>query len=327
MGRSQITQRLPSSEAQASSTDNNNEETVAMDASNNNEQLRGLKWVNLSAFALNVAVTYGIGVAGLFGLPTNSELSEKYQTVVTPIGWAFSIWALIFTAQAVWVLQQFCRVSDTAVEHIAAVKCNYLFVVLAQVAWTLTFSSEYIAVSLGMMVLILWNLFVIVRSLANIHKVGDEPRSSGSALGACTNYFLLEFPFAIHFGWILAATVVNANVVLVSEGLGSSIQFFGAVGGLGFLVLAAVTLILAGYLTAPIVVVWALFGVYKEVGSPKDSIVETFSASQLETIQYGAVGAMTFILIAVAVKGIQQLRAASSMTNSEESVYLRANDT
>jgi hypothetical protein len=41
------------------------------------------------AYALNTVATYG--VAGWWNLPSNVELSLKYQTLVTPVGWAFTM--------------------------------------------------------------------------------------------------------------------------------------------------------------------------------------------------------------------------------------------
>ena len=57
-------------------------------------RLNCLNYTNIVAYVLNVVVTYGIGVGGILDLPTNDELSAKYQTLVTPIGWAFSIWGM-----------------------------------------------------------------------------------------------------------------------------------------------------------------------------------------------------------------------------------------
>ena len=57
-------------------------------------RLTNRNYLNIMAYVLNVVVTYGIGVGGIFDLPTNDELSAKYQTLVTPIGWAFAIWGV-----------------------------------------------------------------------------------------------------------------------------------------------------------------------------------------------------------------------------------------
>ena len=88
------------------SSSNNNQATTAADNDDTPNELRVLKWINACAYALNVAVTYGIGALGLFDLPTNGDLSAKYQSIVTPAGYAFSIWAIIFVFQALWCIQQ-----------------------------------------------------------------------------------------------------------------------------------------------------------------------------------------------------------------------------
>ena len=57
-------------------------------------RLTCVNYFNILAYFVNVVITYGIGVAGILDLPTNDELSAKYQTLVTPVGWTFSIWGL-----------------------------------------------------------------------------------------------------------------------------------------------------------------------------------------------------------------------------------------
>ena len=59
---------------------------------------------NVAFYVLNVVVTY-LSMTGIFG-PTNSDLSQKYQTLVTPAGWAFSIWGAIFILEGIFVVVQ-----------------------------------------------------------------------------------------------------------------------------------------------------------------------------------------------------------------------------
>lgn len=299
-----------------------------IDGSSND--LRGLKWLNLVAYVTNVVFTYGIGVAGWFGSSTNAELSAKYQTLLTPAGWAFSIWGVIFTVQFVWVAQQFFlaqRSSSSAdlVEAIATVRCNYLFVVLAQVGWTVSFSQEALLVSACMMLLLLWNLAVIVFSLSKL----DATESLGPP--TIKRYFLTVFPFAIHFGWILAAWIVNINVVLVSE-FSKSVQYYGgAIGGLAAVLIAALILIYMRYRTEPLVLVWALLGIFVELSSsPSDSITEQYSTKEIDSIRYGTVGVLSVILLALAVSVWRQMRSSGNSSSSAEedsgTEYVRASD-
>mmetsp|Transcript_37668 Transcript_37668/g.40886 ORF Transcript_37668/g.40886 Transcript_37668/m.40886 type:complete len:88 (+) Transcript_37668:1-264(+) len=52
-------------------------------------------WLNLLFYILNSLATYSIQL-GWLDLPNNGDLSDKYQTLVTPFGLSFSIWGLIF---------------------------------------------------------------------------------------------------------------------------------------------------------------------------------------------------------------------------------------
>merc|ERR1719313_124544 len=73
-------------------------------------------WLNLGAYVLNTIVTY-VSLTGIFG-KTNTELSAKYETLVTPSGWAFSIWGPIFIREGIFVVAQlFPRFRKSEVVH------------------------------------------------------------------------------------------------------------------------------------------------------------------------------------------------------------------
>merc|ERR1712232_1374032 len=70
---------------------------------------------------------------------------------------------------------------------------------IAQVAWTLAFAQEQIALALVFM-------FSILASLLGVSWNTDGLRMS------VKEYFLLRAPFSLQLGWIIAASVVNTNV-------------------------------------------------------------------------------------------------------------------
>ena len=59
-------------------------------------KLQTLNYVNVVAYLSNFLVVFFSTRAGL---PDNAELSNKYQTLVTPAPYAFAIWGIIFTAE------------------------------------------------------------------------------------------------------------------------------------------------------------------------------------------------------------------------------------
>jgi hypothetical protein len=209
----------------------------------------------MGAFVANLGITY-LSLTGIFG-ETNTDLSEKYQTLVTPAGFAFAIWGLIFTWEGVWsVAQLLPRYCQFAAVRVAAPW--WWAACLFQVAWTVAFAQESIPLSLCFMLCILASLLGIVLSV-------DQQKLS------LVEYLLLRAPFALHLGWIIAASNVNLNVV--ADWAEASP---GALLGLGIASLVAVvaiaTFFTCGVKTSePIVCMvaaWALFGIGTELGNP-----------------------------------------------------------
>jgi translocator protein len=249
-------------------------------------------WANLIGFIINVVVTFGFGLWGWFDRPTNSELSAKYQTIVTPSGTAFSIWSLIFITQAIWVAMQFLVPSQRSALGVQTVGLKYLYACLAQAGWTFAFVWEVIWLSLIFMYSILFFLAWIVLEQEKLEKQWK-------------GYFLHQFPMSIHCGWIMAASVVNTNVVLVAYGASPQAQFITACCTLAVLLLAGFYVIATTKdLTVPCVLAWALGWVYSELESPLESITDRFTASQIEGVQYAAIAGAGVLLVCVLISGV-----------------------
>ncbi|KAI2506298.1 hypothetical protein MHU86_8128 [Fragilaria crotonensis] len=271
-------------------------------------RLSCLNYMNVIAYAANTAVTFGIGSFGWFGTNTNTELSQKYQTLVTPIGLTFSIWGIIFITQFIFVVVQLLPTFRATPMVAKAIGYDYVNVCVSQIAWTLAFSFEVIWLSLIFMLAILYFLLTIVN---------DQYKLSILEKTSIRDYWLLKFPFAIHCGWILAAAMVNLSVVLVKYNVDADAQYYVAIGTLAFLVV--VSFFSLGFPTRP----------GMELGAPKELIVSTFSETNITSIKTGALMSMIVILSAVVLRVILALicgRRVSSATEDGSSVFQRSED-
>lgn len=180
---------------------------------------------NVVAYVANAFVSYGIGTFGLFGFSTNAEVSATFQSLVTPASWTFLIWIFIFAFQLAWAIAQL--LSDfRKMPLVTTIGWNYVIVCVFQIAWTITFCMSIIWASMIGMIGILGFLFRIFSAQSNLpaeHYL----------------YWALKFPMTLHYGWIIAATVVNVNVMLVSLGIEETMQFYIALGSLSTLMLVA----------------------------------------------------------------------------------------
>lgn len=179
--------------------------------------------VNALAYAANALVTFGVGTFGLFGLATTAQVSAIYQTIVTPASWTFLIWVFIFAFQMAWAIAQLLG-DFRNMMLVTCIGWNYVAVCVCQIAWTLTFCLEIIWGSMIAMVGILLFLFRIFQTQSNLQ--------AESYL-----YWALKFPMTLHYAWIIAATVLNINVLLVSLGVSDTNQYYVALASISALML------------------------------------------------------------------------------------------
>lgn len=217
------------------------------------------------------------------------------------MGWAFAIWGFIFLFQFLWVTHQLVVKKQRNNPYVHAVGYNYLWVCLAQCGWTLAFSYEFIFLSLIMMLLIWFFLAVLV------HTIYQYPTAATTNNSFSVKQYVLWFlPFTMHFGWITAASVVNINLELVAFNASTTNQFYIAFISLFALVLAGLYCLLVQQFdyVIPLVISWALWGVYNELANPQELIAKTFSDAQIKIVQRSDAVALGLLLLCVQAKWI-----------------------
>lgn len=264
-----------------------------------------LNIINIAAYVLNVTITYGSNL-GWFG-PTNTVLSDKYQTLVTPAGWAFSIWGLIFLSEGVFAVAQLLpRYRDSAaVKH--GVGYWWLAVCVCQCVWTPLFAQEVLWAQLLAMFAILFSLLGLVRSAAAVVERGDVPTSE---------YWLFVAPFSLHLGWIVAASTVAMNVTALYYSAGDAANVAASGSARTMIALSIVSfayVLLVAFSSAtvlfrrpnafvPGVAAWALLAISKELGSPREAISTSYPPAFYQAVMdAAAVFSIAAALLCVAV--------------------------
>lgn len=280
-----------------------------------NNRISTLRWVNLGAYFFNVAMTYTFGGSSAFDLPTNGEISQKYQTLVTPAGWAFSIWGIIFTLQLIWAVRPVLFHSGD--RFLAAVGYNYLWIVLAQSTWSVCFTFERIGLSTVAMFVILtllWRTVFVLRS---------EPSTLGEYAG-------WKLPLSLHAGWITAATTVAVSLQAVALEASSTFQLYVALLSVGVLVLVSAGLIYKHEYVMTLPIAWALLAVKAELGNPIESIATTFTGDEIQLAQTGAqMGSYAIVLavvVAVVLRSFSGPQKPADTDASSESTVLAPKD-
>jgi translocator protein len=206
------------------------------------------RWTTLIVVLINIGFNYFYQYADVQAL-TIPEVTEKYYSLFTPAGYAFSIWGLIYLSFIAYCIYQLLPAQRKNHTYDVLTKALLFANILASV-WQVVYRNEYILASVCVIVTML--------VLATIMFVRVK---------AIPNHQWLTIPFSLFLGWISVATIANISIALVYLGWDGS--GFGAAAWtaimLGVALLLSVILgLLYRDVVIPLVVAWAAFAIYME---------------------------------------------------------------
>ena len=263
-----------------------------------------------NAIAFTTSVIFVFGSQHLKGTKDNATLSKKYQTLVTPSGYAFGIWGIIYLAEFGFIIAQFNFPATFFVTDI--VGYNFIYACFAQSLWAICFGYEYNTASFICMIAILGSLVPIV------YKIYDSCGESGDN-NHHYSWLWNEFPMEIHCGWIMAASLVNMNVLLVSYHVSSKVQIISAYITLGIILFCGTYFsvfltFFSGRISShkefsfviPCVMAWASIAISKELNSPNELIVTKFPPGIIDSIKILSKSIGYFILFCAGISYVKR---------------------
>ncbi len=185
-----------------------------------------------------------IAAMGRIGGVTPAEISEKYQTLITPAGYAFAIWSLIYFGLIAFSIYQLLPAN---IARYRSIRSLFIATCALNCGWIYFWHNDQILVCMALIFLLLFTLMAINAKFRQTDGTGE--------------YWLVKAPFSIYFGWVTAATLVNFSILLVHLGVELSA---GAATGLavGLVLLAgALGVVVRKYLNNdlyPLAIAWAL---------------------------------------------------------------------
>lgn len=209
------------------------------------------QWGVLLALGVTVGMNFLANALPLGG-NTTGELSDSFPVLITPAGYAFAIWGLIYlglTVFAVWQLLPAQRDNPL----LKAIRGPFLLSSVANIGWIVFWHYELVPLSMVAMLVLLGSLLVIYQRI----------RSQRPFLTRLERW-VVQRPFSLYLGWITVATILNAAVTLYDVGWRG-----GALSPTVWSVLLLVVVtVLAFWITGrgrdPVygaVVIWALVGI------------------------------------------------------------------
>jgi translocator protein len=211
-----------------------------------------LKWINILAFALTVLVNSLAGATSIIGGVNTAAISDAHPTLITPAGYVFSIWGVIYVLLGIFVIYQ-ALPSQKGKEFHERIGWLFALSSAANVSWIFLWQFEHLILAAGMIFLLLASLILIYLRLG----IGKSEVPLRERLA-------VHLPFSVYLGWITIASIANVSVTLVSmrwNGFGIGPEIWAALVVMVALlisVLVVVTRVDAAY---ALVIIWALIGI------------------------------------------------------------------
>ena len=166
-----------------------------------------LRQVLVVFMTISLIVMNGLSNARVFGPQTNGDVSNKYTTLITPAGYAFTIWGLIFLGLLGFAIYQ-ALPAQRHNPRFRAAGPWYLLNALANAVWSPIFNQEWIGLALVVILVMFGSLFMVMESL-RINPRTDMAMMRPVKTGET---WLARVPFSIYFGWLTVATILNITL-------------------------------------------------------------------------------------------------------------------
>lgn len=155
---------------------------------------------NLVMLAVTLFFNF-LSATGVLNNIATGEVSALYPTKITPAGFAFSIWGLIYTLLLItlgWLFYK--RENPKAATVIDAIGYRFILSSLANIGWIILFAYLQIPLSTLLIFILLLSLTSILMHFKKL-EIKINP--------------LYTLTFGLYAGWVLIATVVNIAAALV----------------------------------------------------------------------------------------------------------------
>ncbi len=211
-----------------------------------------LRYVNLIFFALTVIINSLAGSSTIIGGNNTAQVSDSNLTLVTPAGYVFSIWGIIYILLGVFAVYQ-ALPKQQGKEY--QKKIGWLFALssLFNIVWLFFWQFEYLSLSVVLMFLLLASLILIYVRLG----IGKSKVTMGEKLA-------VHLPFSVYLGWITVAAIANVAATLFSlnwDGFGFSPEIWAMLVIVVALIITLLMLITRKDAAYSLVIIWALVGI------------------------------------------------------------------
>lgn len=257
---------------------------------NNNSGI--LRWANVLAFVFTVVINSLAGSTTIIGGRNTAQVSDANPTLITPAGYVFAIWGIIYVLLGIFVVYQ-ALPSQQGKDY--QKKIGWLFILssLINISWLFLWQSEYLSLSVVLIFLLLATLIAIYLQLG----IGKSKVTMNERIA-------VHLPFSVYLGWITVASIADVAATLVSlnwNGFGISPESWAALVVAVALVITVLMLVTRKDVAYALVIIWALVGIGVNHSGNQTVVMLT------------EVSAIIVAVVLIVVVLVTQLRARTSL--------------
>jgi len=223
--------------------------------------------LNIGYCFLSTLFNVGIGLCGMFGLPTYADQSVHFPTLISPSPYFIVvIWAVIFASQGIFTIFQVTPVLRARPQVQDGVKYYYGLASFLQVLYTLTYNTEMMAIS----------VFIALGVVASLRSL-VQSQNAAQADNTWAEYWLLRFPFHLHLGWMYYVFLLTLQNTFVYFNVNHYVQMIS--GGISIALIIILSLYHLLWANKPLrivppVLLYAVAGILLEYLMPANYLVQ-----------------------------------------------------
>jgi translocator protein len=211
---------------------------------------------NILAFVVTLTVN-GLANTKLIGGRTTADVSNLYPTLITPAGYVFAIWGIIYALLFLFVAYQALPSQRNSPFQ---QKINGLFILscIFNIAWLFLWQNNYVT----------YSLLLIVAFAVTLEEIHRRLQKSNTA--SLKEWAFVRLPFSVYFGWLTIATFANLAVAMSAAGWVTWQPSDAAVGMVLLAVALAIVLCVVfarKEVAYGLVAIWALVGIAVNQGA------------------------------------------------------------
>jgi hypothetical protein len=210
-----------------------------------------LPFLNIAAYIITLIIN-GLANTTLIGGVNTAEISNRNPTLITPAGYVFAIWGVIYFLLAIFLVYQ-ALPSQRGKPFQKQISVLFILTCVFNIAWLFLWQNNLLSYSIILIVGFLLSLIAIYLRL-NIGK-STVPLKEKLAV---------HLPFSVYLGWLTIATIANIAVALTAanwDGFGIAAETW-AILILGVALLITLLVIATRRdIAYSLVVIWALAGI------------------------------------------------------------------